>query len=244
LLQYPILKSVSREMTPEPQAQRGIATAPVDGVARPSSDRLPASYVLVVDDELVVREFLSRCLERAGYAVRQAADAAEALEKMMAEPASTVLCDVRMPGQDGLWLAARLRARWPDTRVIMASAIDDIATVRQSRELGAVDYITKPIKTERLLEIVGRATAAAEEGPEDSLSAPSEDPRTAETKVEAEYTLESPVRCPACGERITSLRAVRLIRAQVNFTSTLPRRGRVLACPHCLAVIPAELSNF
>jgi CheY-like chemotaxis protein len=233
-------------MTPEPHAQRGIATAPGDGVPRPSSDRFPASYVLVVDDELVVREFLTRCLERAGHAVKTAADAAEALEKMMVEPASTVLCDVRMPGQDGLWLAARLRARWPDTRVIMASAIDDIATVRQSRELGAVDYITKPIKTERLLEIVGRATAAAEERPmpEDSLSAPSEDPRTAETKVEAEYTLESPVRCPACGERITSLRAVRLIRAQVNFTSTLPRRGRVLACPHCLAVIPAELSNF
>jgi DNA-directed RNA polymerase subunit RPC12/RpoP len=63
-------------------------------------------------------------------------------------------------------------------------------------------------------------------------------------KIEAEYALESPVRCPACGKRITTIKAVRLIRAQVNFTSTLPRRGRVLACPRCLAVIPAELSNF
>jgi hypothetical protein len=65
-----------------------------------------------------------------------------------------------------------------------------------------------------------------------------------EQEAEAEYTLESPARCPACGERTASLKAFRLIRAQVNFTSTLPRRGRILACPHCLAVIPGELTNF
>ena len=70
-------------------------------------------------------------------------------------------------------------------------------------------------------------------------------PRTPqEGKSEAEYRLEYPVKCPACGERIETLKAIRLIRAQVNFTSTLPRRGRVLACPQCLAIIPAELSNF
>lgn len=79
---------------------------------------------------------------------------------------------------------------------------------------------------------------------DDFESPPAENPPQDDNKIEAEYTLESPVRCPACGERITSIKAVRLIRAQVNFTSTLPRRGRVLACPHCLAVIPAELSNF
>src|SRR6266581_4793376 len=74
---------------------------------------------------------------------------------------------------------------------------------------------------------------------------PSAELQTAlEKRFEAEYTLESPVRCPVCGERITSVRAVRLLRSRVNFTSTLPRRGRVIACPRCLAVIPAELSNF
>jgi len=65
-----------------------------------------------------------------------------------------------------------------------------------------------------------------------------------EKRFEAEYALESPVRCPACGERITTVKAVRLLRSKVNFTSTLPRRGRVIACPQCLAIIPAELSNF
>lgn len=85
----------------------------------------------------------------------------------------------------------------------------------------------------------------------DEETAISEDPElqaeldaSMESRIEAEYTLETPVRCPACGERITTLKAVRLVRAQVNFTSTLPRRGRVIACPNCLAIVPAELTNF
>lgn len=204
-------------------------------------------YVLVVDDEAVVRDFLSRCLERAGYVVKQAESAPEALQTMMSEPASAVLCDIRMPGQDGLWLASRLRDRWPEIPVVMASAIDDSQTVRQSRALGVVDYITKPIRPEQLIEVVGRVTAAVNVGQAiaDDVPAPSPElPPAGETRIDAEYTLETPVRCPACGERIATLKAVRLIRAQVNFTSTLPRRGRVIACPVCLAIIPAELTNF
>jgi uncharacterized protein with PIN domain len=63
-------------------------------------------------------------------------------------------------------------------------------------------------------------------------------------KSEAEYALESPGKCPVCGEEINSLSAVRLLRSQVNFTSTLPRRGRVMVCPQCNAILPAELTNF
>jgi hypothetical protein len=62
--------------------------------------------------------------------------------------------------------------------------------------------------------------------------------------AEAEYSLEWPVKCPACGETISSLKAVRLLRTHVNFTSTLPRRGRVVVCPRCHVVLPAELTNF
>lgn len=202
------------------------------------------SYVLVVDDEPVVREFLAHCLSEWGYAVQEAGSADEAMDKMVAKPASVVLCDVKMPGHDGLWLAERLRQEWPGTPVVMASGIDDLQTVRQSRELGAVDYITKPITPAQLREVLRRVTAGNEENPmPDDPEAPPELPPS-RGKAEAEYTLESPVRCPACGERITSVKAVRLVRAQVNFTSTLPRRGRVVVCPHCLAVIPAELTNF
>jgi CheY-like chemotaxis protein len=210
------------------------------------STQSSSQYILVVDDEAVVREFLARCLERDGYRVKQAASAAEALELMVPDPAALVLCDIRMPGQDGLWLAERLHAHWPTTSVVMATAIDDLQTVNRTRELGAADYITKPIQPGQLLEVVRRVMLARRD------EAPvSEDPEleaelatSMDAKIEAEYTLETPVRCPACGERIATIKAVRLVRAQVNFTSMLPRRGRVLACPNCLAIVPAELTNF
>ncbi len=211
------------------------------------------SYVLVVDDEPTVREFLSVCLQRWGYSVRQAASAEEAIDHMVARPASVVLCDVKMPGHDGLWLLDRLRAEWPGTPVVMASGIDDVQTIQHSRSLGAVDYITKPISPLQLREALRRVTRPEQAESEDDepltledLEAlpPPELPASRESRAEAEYLLESPVRCPACGERITMVKAVRLVRAQVNFTSTLPRRGRVVVCPHCLAIVPAQLTNF
>ena len=207
-----------------------------------------SSYILVVDDEPVVREFVTRCLEGSGYAVKQAGSAAEALELMVAKPASIVMCDIKMPGQDGLWLTDRLHAHWPQSAVIMATASDDLETVAESRNRGAIDYVTKPFTSERLLQVVRRVAANLhkEDRPvsEETTSPDPALPAPQQNKIDAEYMLESPVRCPACGERVTSLKAVRLVRTQVNFTSTLPRRGRVVACPLCLAVIPAELSNF
>jgi CheY-like chemotaxis protein len=206
------------------------------------------SYVVVVDDEPVVRNFLTRCLEGWGYSVKQAGSAAAALELMMARPASVVLCDIRMPDHDGLWLAEQLRARWPDTAVVMTTALDDVETIAKSREVGAVAYITKPIVPEQLLQTVRRVTSPPREdrlkSASVSPSSPLEELQAQLGKIEAEYTLECPVRCPTCGETITTVKAIRLLRARVNFTSTLPRRGRLVACPHCLAVIPAELSNF
>jgi len=57
----------------------------------------------------------------------------------------------------------------------------------------------------------------------------------------AVYGLEHPVVCPLCREEIDRLFAVRLYRARVNFMSSLPRSGRVVVCPKCRAVLPAEL---
>jgi DNA-binding response OmpR family regulator len=149
-----------------------------------------------------------------------------------------------MPEHDGFWLAERLRARWPDTAVVMITALDDIETIARSRELGALGYITKPIAPEQLLQTVRQVTSPPNVSAAVSPSSPLEELQAQLGKIDAEYTLECPVRCPSCGETLTAVKAIRLLRARVNFTSTLPRRGRLVACPHCLAVIPAELSNF
>jgi hypothetical protein len=61
---------------------------------------------------------------------------------------------------------------------------------------------------------------------------------------DAIYRLESPARCPQCGEVLAELRAVRLLRVEVNFTSMLPRRGRIVVCPYCQTIVPAELTNL
>ena len=203
-----------------------------------------SSSILVVDDEEPVRVFLSRCLERDGYVVRQAACAAEALGVMMKEPASAVLCDIRLPGQDGLWLAERLHAHWPATAIVMASAVDDLPTIQKCRELGAREYITKPVQATQLRDAIRRVVTPPNTEPLPTGEVQPRHTHGASHAVEAEYTLESSVRCPACGERVLSLNAVRLVRAHVNFTSTLPRRGRVLACPHCSGIVSAELTNF
>jgi len=59
---------------------------------------------------------------------------------------------------------------------------------------------------------------------------------------EAEFTLEYPAICPRCGHEVKTLNVARLLRTRVNFVSTLPRRGRVLMCPHCRAIVSAELT--
>jgi len=60
--------------------------------------------------------------------------------------------------------------------------------------------------------------------------------------AEAEYTLEYVARCPHCREEIDVVNVARLLRTRVNFTSTLPRRGHVIACPKCNAIISADLA--
>lgn len=214
--------------------------APQAWQAEAASIREEESYVLIVDDDLAVRQFLERCLSLDGYHVRQAGSADAALEVMAERPASLVLCDIKMEGHDGLWLTERLQSEWPSTSIVMITAMDDATTIQQARALGAVDYLTKPLNPTQLRQVVKRVVAR-EHVPQETAHEVDGGPSDT---MEAEYTLETTVRCPACGERTNTLIAVRLVRARVHFTSTLPRRGRVLACPHCLAIVPGTLTNF
>ena len=60
----------------------------------------------------------------------------------------------------------------------------------------------------------------------------------------AVYTLEFATRCPQCSEEITTVRVSRLLRTQVSFTSTLPRKGYIIVCPECDGILSAELSGL
>jgi CheY-like chemotaxis protein len=116
-----------------------------------------------VDDEAPNRTLLSRWLEGWGYAVKQAASATEALERMLAEPASIILVDIAMPGHDGFWLVERIRQKWPKTAIIMATGADDMDGVMKSQRAGAVDYLLKPFGRELLRQALDRAEVTLRE---------------------------------------------------------------------------------
>jgi DNA-binding NtrC family response regulator len=118
--------------------------------------------VLVVDDEMVVCDLLRRQLERWNYRVKTAVSSNDALELMLAEPASVLIVDLHMPGHDGFWLMERVHEKWPDTITIVASGADDVASVTRSRSIGAVDYVLKPFEREMLWQAMRRANDALE----------------------------------------------------------------------------------
>jgi hypothetical protein len=59
---------------------------------------------------------------------------------------------------------------------------------------------------------------------------------------EAEYALEHGALCPGCKETVNTVRVIRLLRIRVNFTSTLPRHGRVVICPNCRTILSASVT--
>jgi response regulator RpfG family c-di-GMP phosphodiesterase len=112
--------------------------------------------VLIVDDENGVRELMARWLESGGYAVTTASNAEEALGRLEASPPAVALCDIRMPGRDGLWLAERIRQTYPETAVIMATGVQDAGPALHTLRRGVIDYLTKPFGRDRLREAVTR----------------------------------------------------------------------------------------
>lgn len=112
--------------------------------------------VLVVDDETGVRELMSRWLATGGYDVCTASNAAEALGRVQDAAPAVALCDIRMPGKDGLWLAQEIRLAAPETAVIMATGVQDVGSAVTSLRSGVVDYLTKPFGRDRLRESVRR----------------------------------------------------------------------------------------
>ena len=102
-----------------------------------------APTILLVDDEDSVRKVLAFPLERDGFAVIQAADGEEALEKFAAQPIDLVVLDIMLPRLDGLEVCKRLRAT-STVPIIMLTARDDELDKVLGLELGADDYITKP----------------------------------------------------------------------------------------------------
>jgi two-component system, cell cycle sensor histidine kinase and response regulator CckA len=118
--------------------------------------RLSKATILVVDDEVALRQLLVRQLRSEGYTVLEASYGMEALAVARAsdEQIHLVLSDIRMPGMLGTELARRLVAEHPDVRVVLMSAhaLDDLTTISDSR--GVVQVLAKPFDGQTMLAVV------------------------------------------------------------------------------------------
>jgi CheY-like chemotaxis protein len=109
----------------------------------------PTQTVLVVDDDLGIRNLLTRWIEQLGYQVRTVADAHAALELMETCEVDLALCDVRMPGPDGIWLAEHIRRNFPGVAVVFATGVQEMdpnVTLRP----GVTGYVVKPFRRDEL----------------------------------------------------------------------------------------------
>jgi len=116
---------------------------------------MPAS-ILVVDDDESIRELLRLHLTSAGYAVQVAEDAIAAGYLVLRSPPDLIISDVNMPHMDGFEFIAALKADKAASRipVIFLTSLEE--GDHRGRQLGAVGYITKPVRADRLLQLVAR----------------------------------------------------------------------------------------
>jgi two-component system OmpR family response regulator len=106
--------------------------------------------ILIVDDDVALRETLADFLEAEGYDTRQAGNPAEARAVMASGAADLLLLDINMPGGDGLSYAAEIRARLT-TPIIMLSGKGSMVDRVVGLEVGADDYLPKPFELRELL---------------------------------------------------------------------------------------------
>jgi putative nucleotidyltransferase with HDIG domain len=113
--------------------------------------------VLVVDDDTSLRPMLAAWVNRFGFCAMEADSAEAALAQLAHAPADIALCDVNMPGRDGVWLAGQIRERFPTTAIIMSTSVDDADVAVATLQNDVVDYLLKPYDSARLREALSLA---------------------------------------------------------------------------------------
>ncbi len=116
-------------------------------------------HVLVLDDELALREILGSTIAKAGYTVDLAASAREAADKLSRGDVDVALCDIKLPDGNGIELVRETLATGIDTTFIMVTAYGSMETAVEALRAGASDYIVKPVRKEELLHRLARIAA-------------------------------------------------------------------------------------
>ncbi|HKI46237.1 MAG TPA: sigma-54 dependent transcriptional regulator [Balneolales bacterium] len=118
---------------------------------------MPQGTLLIIDDEERLRSLLARLFQLEDYAVFTAPDAQMGLSLLQKHPVDVVLCDVRLPDNNGLNLIPKIKTIQPDTEIIMITAFGTIPDGVKAIKHGAFDYITKGDQEEQIIPTVARA---------------------------------------------------------------------------------------
>jgi DNA-binding NtrC family response regulator len=134
----------------------------LDSIRKPKTENRkppPAASILVVDDELLIRETLVEYLGQEGFTVVACSSGEEALEQAEERRFDIALCDVHLPGLDGLELLDRLQRISPETFVLLITAYATVESAVEAFQRGAHDYLMKPILLDEVLSKIRRLLA-------------------------------------------------------------------------------------
>ncbi|MBI3585945.1 MAG: sigma-54-dependent Fis family transcriptional regulator [Ignavibacteriales bacterium] len=117
----------------------------------------PTPSILIVDDEQVVRDSLTKWFREDGYFVDSAENAAAALRQLQARKWDIILLDIKMPGMDGMELQTRIKETDANATIIFITAHATVDTAVKALKAGAFDYVTKPVDPDYLSHLVNNA---------------------------------------------------------------------------------------
>ncbi|HBA71152.1 MAG: two-component system response regulator [Geobacteraceae bacterium GWC2_55_20] len=112
--------------------------------------------ILVVDDEENAREALSKILAHDGYDVSSAANGVEALNYLRNKDVELIITDINMPEMNGLAFLRELNRCRPESNVIMLTAYGEVESYLEAMNLGAFEYINKPIRYDDLKKVINK----------------------------------------------------------------------------------------
>ncbi len=131
-----------------------------------------SARILIVDDEASIRFTLEESLTRDGHEVASVENGRAALLRMSAEPYDLVLLDLRLPDIEGTTVLAEMRARWPETIIIMLTAHATLESAVAALRVGAHDYLIKPCSTDSIRLSVNAGLAKREAAQRAAIEGP------------------------------------------------------------------------
>lgn len=112
--------------------------------------------ILVVDDEENARIGLSCILAQEGFGVDSVSNGFEALNYLRQQDTDVIISDINMPGMNGITFLRELNRQFPESNVIMITAYGEVESYIEAMNLGAFEYLNKPVNVEELLSILNK----------------------------------------------------------------------------------------